>query len=147
MDSVIRVGYIVRAAKRWIKEAVQQLQRSAVARWPLRRWRLAGAVAEVDEVPSSLPAQRCMLVGSRSHPKWLAYDCPCERGHRVLLNLDRTRRPFWTLRVSWLGRVTVSPSVADRGREGPCHYFLSNGLVEWVPEAEEALGDGQQFNV
>lgn len=144
---MIGARYIVRTAKRWAKETVQQRQRSTAARWPLRRWRLGGAVAEVDEVPSLLPAQRCVLVGSRSHPKWLAYDCPCDRGHRVLLNLDRTRRPFWKLRVSWLGRVTVSPSIADRGRKEPCHYFLRNGHVEWVPEAHEAIGDGRQFNV
>ena len=143
MGSVTRVGFIIRAAKRWIKETLQQRQQTAIAGWPRRRWRLTGAVADVDEVPSRLPAQRCVLVGSRSHPKWLAYDCPCERGHRVLLNLDRTRRPFWTLRVSWLGRVTVSPSIADRGRKEPCHYFLSDGQIEWVPEAGESMGVSQ----
>ena len=101
-------------------------------RLPRRRWYIEGSVEQADDGPGVIPPRRAFLVGNRRHRKWLVFDCPCDSGHRIMLNLDRRRRPFWILRASRRRRITVSPSVAYRGRDRCCHYALSNGRVLWL---------------
>lgn len=96
------------------------------------RWCLEGSVEQADDVPTVIPPRRAFLVGSRRRRKWLVFDCPCASGHRIMLNLDRRRRPFWVLSDSRKRRITVSPSVAYRGGDRSCHYVLSNGRVLWL---------------
>src|SRR5207249_3782675 len=64
---------------------------------PWLPWRLVAVVEEADEVPNRMPRNGIVLVGSQRHPKWLAFDCPCRTGHRVMVNLDPTRSPRWRL--------------------------------------------------
>ena len=42
--------------------------------------------------PSGVAA---LVVFERSKPGWIVFDCPCVRGHRVMLNLDPERYPWW----------------------------------------------------
>ena len=70
--------------------------------------------------------------------KWLVFDCPCASGHRVLLNLDRSRRPFWTVRTAKRGAFTLRPSVDYRDPRRSCHYFVSDGRVEWVAPEDDS---------
>jgi hypothetical protein len=89
-------------------------------------------VAEVDaadDVPRRLPRNGVVLVG-HPIPKWLGFDCPCRSGHRVLLNLEPTRRPHW--RVLKDRQLTVSPSVDESGPQGRCHYLIERGKIVWV---------------
>lgn len=97
---------------------------------PRLRWRVIGAVSAADEVPSRLPRNTAILVGSRRSPKWLGFDCPCRKGHRILLNLDQQRTPHWHLGSE--RRVTLSPSIDSFGPNGRCHYFIKRGRVIWV---------------
>ena len=104
-----------------------------------RPWRVEATVSEVDQVPRRIRARRAFLVAAEARRKWLVFDCPCGSGHRILLNLDRSRRPFWTLRVAKDRRFTLEPSVDYSDDRRSCHYFLSEGRVEWVAE-EGGLG-------
>ena len=97
---------------------------------PWRSWQLADVVESADQVPEYIPGKRAILIGTFARPKWLAFDCPCRSGHRVLLNLDRNRNPFWTLLDT--GRLTIKPSVDFHGNHRRCHYFVSNGRIRWV---------------
>ena len=99
-----------------------------------RPWRVEATVSEVDQVPRRIRARRAFLVAGEARRKWLVFDCPCGSGHRILLNLDRSRRPFWTLRVAKDRRFTIEPSVDYSDDLRSCHYFLSDGRVEWVAE-------------
>lgn len=83
-----------------------------------------------DEVPDRLPFRGAALVGSESSPKWVAFDCPCKSGHRLMVNLDSSRRPRWSIVQS--KPLTLKPSIdsMDRGRR--CHYWLRDGKVRWV---------------
>ena len=98
----------------------------------VRPWLLAGIVSEGDEVPDRIPVRRAFLVGIPPNWKWLVFDCPCRTGHRIMLNLDRGRRPHWTIQVSRLRRITVSPSIDYRGSNRSCHYFIRDGRVVWA---------------
>ena len=97
---------------------------------PWLPWRVVCFVNAADEVPDSLPRKGAVIVGTEKHPKWLAFDCPCRRRHRIMLNLDVHRKPRW--KVLGKSRLTVHPSVDSLVEDVRCHYFLRNGRVEWT---------------
>jgi hypothetical protein len=97
---------------------------------PGRSWRIVQIVEAADELPKRLPRNAAVLVGSYDKPKWLAFDCPCRIGHRVMLNLDPGRRPHW--KIADKKKLTVSPSVDWNNSGRVCHYFIRSGRVIWV---------------
>lgn len=99
----------------------------------LQRFAVVKRVEAADEIPESLPQFGAVLVGSEAAPRWLAFDCPCRTGHRIMLNLDNSRRPFWM--VSSTKHLTIHPSVDSRRPERRCHYWMRNGKIHWVPSA------------
>jgi Family of unknown function (DUF6527) len=101
---------------------------------PGRRWRIVAAVEDADEIPSRLPRNGVVLVGSRQQPKWLAFDCPCRTGHRIIVSLDVTHTPHWILVDE--RDLTVWPSLDYRAHDRRCHYIISYGRVVWTHEKE-----------
>lgn len=97
---------------------------------PVFWWRIVAVVGAADDIPRRLPRNGAILVGSHSSPKWIAFDCPCRRGHRIMLNTDKVRSPHWSTTVQ--GLLTISPSIDHRHRAERCHYFIQNGRVKWV---------------
>lgn len=99
---------------------------------PFKGWRIVGAVEAADDIPKSLPRNGAVLVGPRARPKWIAFDCPCRVGHRIMLNTDRARSPYWSTTVE--GQLTIAPSIAYYQGKRPCHYFIRKGRVVWAHE-------------
>jgi hypothetical protein len=102
-------------------------------RWPWRR-RLAivSRVEAADEIPESLPRLGAVVVGSESAFTWLAFDCPCMTGHRIMLNLDQRRRPAWALMDA--NQLTIRPSIDSRLPGRRCHYWVRHGKIIWVKD-------------
>ncbi len=98
---------------------------------PFWRWRLVGAVGEADDIPQHLPRNGVVLIGAQANLKWLAFDCPCRAGHRIMLSLDRTRTPYWSF--SQTEHLSIVPSIDFRSGDKRCHYFITNGRIVWVP--------------
>ena len=93
-----------------------------------------GQVESADEIPDMLPRNTAIVVGAASRPKWIAFDCPCRSGHRIMLNLDTARSPFW--RLSQVdGPLSLSPSVNYYDGRRRCHYFIRNGKVDWMGDS------------
>jgi hypothetical protein len=101
---------------------------------PFWRWRVIGQVGSADEVPDRLPRNAVALVGDGSRTKWIVFDCPCRKGHRIMLNADVARRPRWTLKQ--VQRLTISPSIDYRGSERRCHYNIRSGRIEWARDSD-----------
>ena len=101
---------------------------------PGRSWRIVATVEAADEIPVRLPPSGAALVGSSRHPKWLAFDCPCKTGHRILLTLDPVHYPHWTILDD--KKLSVSPSVDYRAPGRRCHYLVRRGKIVWVNEKE-----------
>jgi uncharacterized protein DUF6527 len=99
---------------------------------PWRRWRVVLSVPAGDEVPESLPHHGAVLVETSGSPTWLAFDCPCGSGHRIMLNLSHDRWPRWTLKSR--SPLTVEPSIDAVNSGRRCHYFLKRGTVHWARE-------------
>jgi hypothetical protein len=110
------------------------------ARWlgrllPARRWRVVTQVEEADLVPDRLPRRGAALAGPPGAPKWLALDCPCGSGHRLLVNLDTHRRPAWHL-VS-ARPLTVRPSLDVTQAGNRCHFTIISGTVHWAESGQQ----------
>jgi Family of unknown function (DUF6527) len=116
------MGGLIEALKRVGGRLLETLDR--------RCWRVGESVEHADEVPERIGRRRAVLVGTRTHAKWLVFDCPCEERHRVMLNLDIARAPRWIVSPSEL--LTISPSVDAPSGSGRCHYFIRVGRVQWV---------------
>jgi hypothetical protein len=101
--------------------------------WHSRRpgpWRVALVVPEADHVPNEIPPNGAVLIRSGSALKWLAFDCPCGRGHRVMLNLDSSCWPCWQVEAE--APLTLWPSVDVVINSRRCHYVIFHGRIEWV---------------
>lgn len=103
--------------------------------FPWRRWRVVLHVEAADEVPDHLPRRTAVLVGPDQSPTWIALDCPCQLHHRLLINVDPSRQPFW--RVTNTTRLTIAPSIDDTTPSRRCHFLLKQGRVKWVHNIDE----------
>ena len=114
----------------------------ALRRWyerlplPWRRWRVTHVVESAAEVPELLPYRgAALVVFARNRPGWLVFACPCARRHRVMLNLDPKRYPWWQTRD--LDPLTIQPSVNHLSNSSRCHYFIHGGRVVWTNNLQE----------
>lgn len=100
--------------------------------WILPRgtWRVIATVDAADEIPQRLPRNSAVLVGSFKRPKWLAFDCPCRTGHRIMVTLDPSHVPHWN--IAKFKPLTLEPSVDYRNVQRRCHYIIRRGRVVWV---------------
>lgn len=119
------------------------LGRPTPGRWlsrmlPTRRWRIVTRVEEADLVPARLPPRGAALAGPPGAPKWLALDCPCGTGHRLLVNLDSSRRPAWRL-VS-ASPLTIRPSLDTTQTGTRCHFTITSGKVRWAGSSRQVRG-------
>jgi hypothetical protein len=92
-------------------------------------------VGAADEMPKTLPRRGAVIAGSEALPTWLAFDCPCMTGHRIMLNLDQRRRPAWT--ISNKKQLTIHPSIDSQRPEMRCHYWVRRGKITWVKDIGE----------
>jgi hypothetical protein len=99
----------------------------------LFRWRIIGRYADMDELPDDIPARGVALVSVPGRLKWMIFDCPCGQGHRIMLNADNNRRPFWRMIRS--DPLTIWPSVDFQGNRR-CHYSIRNGRTVWARDSD-----------
>lgn len=81
-------------------------------------------------VPERLSSRAFVVVGTRERPKWAIFDCPCGRGHRLMLSLQRSHRPHWRLELGARG-PSLWPSV-DSVTDYRCHFWIRDGHVHWA---------------
>lgn len=98
---------------------------------PFPKWRIVGSVEAGDEVPDRLPHMSAVVIGPKQRPTWLAFDCPCPEGHRLMINLDSRRRPSWS--IAAMKPLTIRPSLDDVTDDRRCHFFITKGKTVWVP--------------
>jgi hypothetical protein len=99
---------------------------------PFQSWRVVEIVEFADEVSARLPRNGVALVGSTGALKWVVFDCPCRSGHRIMLNMDPVRLPFWHVDARQTRKLTVMPSVDYADNVRRCHYFVRRGKIVWA---------------
>lgn len=100
--------------------------------FPLFQWRAVATVEAVNDIPARLPRHGAIIVGTLRRPKWIAFDCPCRRGHRILLNGDPARAPQW--RVLQIDPLSLHPSIDFDDGQSHCHFIITRGHVWWVDD-------------
>jgi hypothetical protein len=119
--------------------AIMARRMNTIAWWhwfPSCHWRIVATVESADDVPRHIPRNGVVLVGTGSYSKWIIFDCPCRQGHRIMLNTDRSRFPYWRFKMLRSDKLTISPSVDFCGSIRRCHYFLRAGTILWVKDTD-----------
>jgi hypothetical protein len=117
---------------------IRLIATASIALVTRRRLVIGATVDAADLVPPWLPRRAGVLVGGGTHG-WMAFDCPCNRGHRLLINLTSTRRPAW--RLTGTHRApTLYPSVDVINDGHRCHFWIRQGRVEWADSPSPRQG-------
>ena len=103
---------------------------------PFQAWRSVGLAESADEIPERLPRKGAVLVGSADLLKWVAFDCPCRRGHRIMVNTDTSRQPAWRVAPGSERRLTITPSIDYFGDSRRCHYSIRDGKTVWAEDSD-----------
>ena len=107
----------------------------------LRRPDFIGCSETRHPAPDQLPGGLLVLVRDGARHKWACLRCPGGCGEKIQLNLSPHRRPRWRVRLDWLGRPSISPSVRQLTR-CRCHFWITRGAVRWCDDDGRNL-DGQ----
>ena len=81
-------------------------------------------------MPERLPHRGVVLVGASEGATWAVFDCPCRTGHRLMVNLDDTRPPFW--RIVSRTPLSIRPSIDNITPERRCHFTIRSGKTRWA---------------
>ena len=102
-------------------------------RW-WRQWKADIYRQSTADVPDLIRRRHAVIVGSTTRDKWLVFECPCRRGHQVMVNLDPGNFPRWRL----ISRIplTLTPSIDERSHVGHCHYVVGNGKIHWIERTD-----------
>jgi hypothetical protein len=88
---------------------------------------------ELPDLPTDLDRHALAVCGPPDAPKWAAFECPCGRGHRIVVNLRAERSPRWRLGDADGPGLSLWPSI-DSHAEVRCHFWLEDGRVTWVKD-------------
>lgn len=83
-----------------------------------------------SDVPEVLARDTLAVVGTRRRPKWAVLECPCGRGHQLVVSLSQQHRPYWRLDEDRRG-PSLAPSI-DSHRPYRCHFWLRDGQIMWA---------------
>jgi hypothetical protein len=83
--------------------------------------------------PQQLVPELLVVVIDNGHPKWACLRCPCGCGDKIQLSLNPRRRPRWSVRIDWLNRPTLEPSIhqLDGCRS---HFWMRSGRIIWCKD-------------
>ena len=104
----------------------------------LRRPDFMGRTVARHPTPEELLERELILVRDGNRRKWACLRCPGGCGERIQLALSANRRPRWRVRLDWLGRPSVSPSVRQLNR-CRCHFWINRGVVRWCADTGRAV--------
>lgn len=110
------------------------LREALVALRLIPRPDLSVRVAADHPSPDDLVPGRLVVVRDGARSKWACLRCPGGCGERIQLSLHPTRRPRWSVRLDWLRRPTVEPSVRQTNA-CRCHFWIRDGRVEWCADS------------
>ncbi|MEX5516824.1 DUF6527 family protein [Pseudophaeobacter sp. 1A09344] len=95
---------------------------------------LVGRVQATHPETTALTADALVVVRDGSIEKWACFQCPGGCGQKIQLSLSRSRRPRWSVRLDWLGRPTVEPSIRQTN-QCHCHFWVRQGQVQWCADS------------
>jgi hypothetical protein len=85
-------------------------------------------VKQMSAVPDAL-GRNFYVVQRQSRPLWAVFDCPCNTGHVMRVNLSSDRKPYWSISRK-RNTISLSPSI---WLQDLCHshYWIQGSRVYW----------------
>jgi hypothetical protein len=122
-SNLILIG--VDGVRKWIRSTLEYL--GIIPRTEI----IVTVSPEYPNQENMIPGQ-LHVVGERGFQKWAYFKCPCGCGVPIMLSLSTKRRPSWQVKIDWLGRPTIHPSV---WQTDGCyaHFWVRHGQVQWCP--------------
>ena len=108
--------------------------RALVALRLVDRPELVVRIVDRHPAPEDLRSGEMIVVRERGRQKWGCLLCPGDCGERIQLALTPHRRPRWLIRLDFLGRPSVTPSVRQIN-SCQCHFRIVNGNVRWCGDS------------
>lgn len=98
------------------------------------RSQLVAQIQGLHPSPDQLRPRNLIIVRDGSIDKWICFSCPCGCGVKIQLSMDMRRRPRWSVKVDWLGRPTLDPSIR-RLDDCRCHFWVKRGQIVWCADS------------
>lgn len=83
-------------------------------------------VSSINQIPDVLDRE-AYIVKRGGRQLWLVFDCPCDKKHRLNINLSKNRSPFWQVQIQ-KNLFSVYPSVWI-GDECHSHFWIKNSDI------------------
>ena len=93
------------------------------------------SIIYVDELPGTVNDKAIYIVGDKSRPWLLAFQCPCGCHCLIQLNLLKDADPCWKFRLTTNNKINISPSVW-RTKGCKSHFFVYKSKIEWAKSYE-----------
>ena len=104
----------------------------------LVRYDLLARRTDTYPAPGSVADGDLVIVVDGGRHKWACVRCPGGCGAVIPLSLNPKRRPRWSVRLDWLRRPTVKPSV-HQTNGCACHFWITGGRVHWCEAGRPAV--------
>ncbi|MEE4540163.1 MAG: DUF6527 family protein [Erythrobacter sp.] len=99
---------------------------------------LVGEVMDCHPSPDVLRRGTLVIVKDGKLEKWACLRCPGNCGEKLMLSLNPARRPRWAVKLDWLGRPSITPSVHQLNA-CRCHFWITRGTVHWCEDSGNPL--------
>lgn len=99
-----------------------------------RRPEFTATLVETNPAKEAVRPGKIIVVGGMGYQKWAYFRCPCGCGEIIMLSLQATRRPRWSVSLDARGRPTLDPSIRQTAG---CfsHFWIRGGHVEWCADS------------
>lgn len=98
--------------------------------WAFKKFQYKIEIIPDNPDPAILIKNIVYVVGEKKFVKWAYLKCPCGCNDAIMLSLNRTKSPSWSVKQDKLGRATISPSI-NKLDGCKSHFFIKNGKVIW----------------
>ena len=89
-------------------------------------------LAQRIEDPVEAPEKKVLyIVGTAEEPWQVELICPCGCKDKIVLPVNNSTSPRWSLKITEQNIPTLHPSIW-RTKGCNSHFFLRKGKVEWV---------------
>lgn len=95
-------------------------------------------------VPEELHDGELITVQDGGRRKWACLRCPGGCGEKLQLALSSREGPRWIVRLDWLRRPSVTPSVRQIN-DCRCHFWIIGGRVHWCADSGQGPDRSQSM--
>jgi hypothetical protein len=100
----------------------------------LKKSELTSRMVSFHPAPEEVMSGEVVIVGDKNYQKWACFRCPSSCGELILLSLNKSQHPSWSITGDWLNRPTLHPSVRQLN-DCQCHFWIKNGVTHWCHDS------------